>query len=171
MKKPLPFIVLILALLASSYQATGQNRTSIEEMQKRLLEMQRQMMQGFQDLRSGIPNASSDSSGIYFRFDTTFTGDGAHFFRFTPPGGSTDSTSGLEDFFRGFFDFKPFGDDSPNAQSFPKDDGQLPHPDDELLPEERLRQQNTQQGADQPAPPPENPKPVKKKPLVDSIRI
>lgn len=174
MKKMLPFVVLILALLASSSQnAAAQNRTSLEEMQKQMREMQRQMMQGFQDLRSAIPDVSSDSGGVYFRFDTTFTGDGAHFFHFSLPNGGAEGGSGLEDFFKGFFDATPFNDNSPHAQAFPKDDGQLPHPDDELLPEERLRQQETQPGTDQsaPAPPPTTPKPAKKKPVVESIRI
>ncbi len=173
MKKQIPFIVLLLALLAAPHHAMAQNRSSLEEMQQRLREMQRQMMQGFEDFRSALPDVSSDSSGVYFRFDTTFDGGSTHFFRFSPPGGNMDSGAGLEDFFKDFFDFRPFGDDSPNAQAFPKDDGQLPHPDDELLPEERLRQEETPQGADQgaPPPPPAATKPAKKKPAVPSIRI
>jgi len=173
MKKQIPFIVLLLALLAASHPAAAQQRSSLEEMHQHLREMQRQMMQGFEDFRSAMPDISSDSSGVYFRFDTTFEGGSSHFFRFTPPGGSTDGGAGLEDFFQGFFDFKPFGEDAPNARAFPKDDGQMPHPDDELLPEERLRQEETPQGADQaaPTPPPATTKPARKKTPVPSIRI
>ncbi len=165
--------MLALALLAGPYHAAAQDRSSLEEMQQRLREMQRQMMQGLDDLRSAMPDVSSDSNGIYFHFDTTFSGDGAHFFRFTPPGDSMRGGSGLEDFFRDFFDFtSPFGDNPSTTQPFPKDDGQLPHPDDELLPEERLRQQEGARGADQDSPPaPLAPKPAKKKPAVPSIRI
>ena len=99
MKKQIPFLLLLLALLGSQ-TATAQNRSSLEEMQQRLREMQRQMMQGFEDLRSAMPDVSSDSSGVYFRFDTTFTGDGAHFFHFSPP--KVDGSLGLDEFFRDF---------------------------------------------------------------------
>ncbi len=172
MKKQIPFLLLALFLLASPYHATAQSPSSLEEMQQRLREMQRQMMQGFEDLRSAMPDVSSDSSGIYFRFDTTFTGDGAHFFRFTPPGDLLNGDTGMEDFFQGFFDLVSPDKNTPGTQIFPKDDGQLPHPEDELLPEERLRQGETRQDADHAAPPPSTtPKPAKKKPSVPSIRI
>lgn len=147
--------------------AAAQGRSLVEEMQERLLQMQQQMMQDLQGLEQ-----SGDSSGIYFHFDTTFNGDNgqgsAHFFRFTPPGDSLSSDpSGLEEFFRGMFDI---GDptEAAGAQPFPKDDGNMPHPDDELLPEDRLRLQE-QQPAASPAKPAKPP--AKKKPVVESIRI
>ncbi len=164
MKKTIFLLGMLVALLLSPRQANAQAGSFMEEMQERLMQMQQRMMQGFDDLQL-------DSSGIVFRFDTTFRdGGNAHFFKFSPPGDSLNgSASELEEFFRSMFDF---GDAGSPAQSFPKDDGNAPHPDDELLPEDRLRQSEQPSAADpaKPAPLPA-PVPAKKKPRVDSIRI
>lgn len=166
MKKSIIFLGLAWAMIMAPHNAVAQSRSmakEMQEMQQRLLQMQQRMMQGLQ----GLDNLQ-DSSGMYFHFDTTFNGGDAHFFRFTPPGDSLGG-SGMEEFLRGMFDFSdPTG--SAGVQTFPRDDGNLPHPDDELLPEERLRQEEQQKAAD-PKTPAAPGTPVKKKPRIESIRI
>lgn len=157
--------MMILAAIVLSNSARAQNPTLAEEMQQRMQELQLRMQQGLRGF-----DQFQDSSGIYFNFDTTFSGD-SRFFRFTPPGDSLGGLSELEQLLRSMFDFgEPFADRTPGARPFPKDDGHLPHDDDELLPEERLRQAeqappNGQQPPVAPLPPPA------KKPRVPSIRI
>lgn len=165
MKKKVPFLIMFLAAIALTDSARAQSPTLEEEMQQRMQELQLRMQQGLRGF-----DQFRDSSGIFFHFDTTFSGD-TRFFRFTPPGDSLGGLSELEQLLRSMFDFgEPFTDRAPGARPFPKDDGHLPHGDDELLPEERLRQEeqappNGQQPPVAPPPPPA------KKPRVPSIRI
>ncbi len=157
--------MMLLASLALTDGARAQNPTLAEEMQQRLQDMELRLQQGLRGF-----DQFRDSSGIYFHFDTTFSGD-TRLFRFTPPGDSLGELSELEQLLRSMFDFEaPFADRTPGARPFPKDDGHLPHDDDELLPEERLRQAeqvppNGQQPPAAPTPP------AAKKPRVPSIRI
>ena len=165
MKKKVPFLIIFLASIALSDSARAQSPTLEEEMQQRMQELQLRMQQGLRGF-----DQFRDSSDIFFHFDTTFSGD-TRFFRFTPPGDSLGGLSELEQLLRSMFDFgEPFTDRAPGARPFPKDDGHLPHDDDELLPEERLRQAeqappNGQQPPVAPTTPPA------KKPRVPSIRI
>ncbi len=167
MKKLVFLLGILVALLATPASANAQVGSLIDDLQEQLLQMQQHMIQGLR----GFDNMP-DSSGIFFRFDTTFqNGGNAHFFRFTPPGDSLNgSASELEEFFRSMFDFGASSGSA--ARPFPKDDGNAPHPDDELLPEDRLREAEQSSAGDpeKPATPPA-PKPVQKKPRVDSIRI
>lgn len=131
------------------------------EMQRRMAEMQRRMMQSLQNnpFWGEMPGAQGrDSSDFFFRFDTSFSFKGGRPFRIdtTLSDGSTlrlffggDSTA--QQFFRGFGHF--FGDMMDMEQDFgwqegekasPKDDGNHP-PDDGLLPEERIRRKEQKQ--------------------------
>ena len=122
------------------------------EMQRRMAEMQRRMMQQLQGGSWGNGSFRQDTS-FFFQFDTTFSTEGGagrmHFFRSSPFG--TDSTQvgrGLGDFwgfdqmFEDFFNLGAPGSDSDTDDyQMPKDDGNLRRTEDDLLPEERLRQQ------------------------------
>ena len=166
MKKGILLLGFTCVLFALPLQVAAQERSILEEMQQQLQQMQQRMMQGLQGFGDGM-----DSSGLSFHFDTSFNGGSAHFFQFSPPGDSLSTNpSGLEEFFREMFDFGG-SSGSAGAQTFPRDDGNMPHPDDELLPEDRLRQQNQQPADSRPAPAKPKAPPAKKKPPVESIRI
>lgn len=149
---------------------------SFREMERQLLEMQQQMMEQLRNSPFNDPNFAMPQwdTTFFYRLDTTFEGGNmSQFFRFSPFG--SDSTS--QDDFWGFgrmFDqfFNPGGDiEKPDygIGDFPKDDGGKPQNDEELLPEERLRQQEeTEQKPPAPAPKSADPKPD---PKVKTIRI
>lgn len=175
------FITVVAALCLD--MAWGQ-QDPFAEMQRRMMDMQRQMMQQLQDMsRGGSMRAQMDSS-FFFRFDTTFGGDsghgGFHFFRSSPFG--ADSTHmrssmgdfwGFDSFFDDFFNFAWPPDASGDGMQryrFPADDGNAPA--DGLLPEERLRMQEKEKGEskpERPAAPAEKPKDKRAK--VETIRI
>jgi hypothetical protein len=162
-----PFIkktVLAVGLLAAlPYFANAQTDPDLRDMERRMLEMQRQMMQQFRlGFSDGGFGQMGDSSSFFFKFDTTFGGDGAHFFRFPPtdldslPGGGEP---GFEQFFQQFFGLgNDFGLDpkQPEGSEFLDENGS-----EELLPEERLRlkEQGTEPAEPAPAP---KPKPKKR---------
>ncbi len=117
-------------------------------------------------------------TSFFFQFDTTFSdGTGSFFFHFGPmPGqggqGNFTDPFGMEDMMRQFFNFgqgfdNPFFMPDPNAP--PADDGDQQNSDG-LLPEERLRQQQTPDGKTAPAKPAPKPKP-KKEDEIKTIRI
>jgi hypothetical protein len=151
------FFTLVFVLLCSMAPAcTHAQNDPFVEMQRQMMEMQRRMMQGFQNnpfFGDLMEQGGSDSLGTFFRFDTTFSFKGGRPFRLdtTLSDGSTfkfffggDTTA--QQFFRGFEHFfgdmpgmdSGFGWDDDQNQ-MPKDDGHHPG-DDGLLPEERLRQ-------------------------------
>lgn len=150
-------------LVALPCFANAQTDPDFRDMERRMLDMQRQMMQqfrlGFSDGGSG---QMADSSSFFFKFDTTFSGDGAHFFRFPPtdldslPGGGEP---GFEQFFQRFFGLgNDFGLDQkqPEGSEFLDENGS-----EELLPEERLRLKEQGTIPAEPAPAPK-PKPKKR---------
>ncbi len=173
--------MLLLLALSAVIPALAPAQTSDpmqEQMNQLLRRMQEQMRQGMSfdtSFNGGHLQISPDSSSyFYFRVDTSFGGDnGSQFFQFSPfgsPGGQgfPDMNQLFEQFFNGM---RPF--DSPkNYGNLPPDDGQPgAEGDDELLPEERLRQQETQP-APQEANPPKPAQPAKPaKSTVKTIRI
>lgn len=167
--------------LAPCHQAVAQNTPpSFREMERQMLEMQQRLMEQFRNSPFNDPNFAMPQwdTTFFFRFDTTIEGGNmSHFFHFSPFG--ADSTRqkgffGFDNFFNQFFNLNPqFGQPDYGIRDFPKDDGNVPQDDDELLPEERLRQQE-EQGEN-----PENRKPAPKSksvepkpdPKVKTIRI
>lgn len=134
--------MLFIALLgAIAPDAQAQTMPSFEDMQRQMLDMQERLMQ---ELRSNpLSNGSwmSDTT-FFFRIDTTFDGGSAQFFRFGTPGGSNDM---FEDFDRMFNDlFQGFGDiPGYRKPRQPADDGGMRRSEEDLLPEEKLRQEDT----------------------------
>jgi hypothetical protein len=128
-------VALLLVALPASRAAAQQNDRSelpsFEQMQRRMMELQRQMIDELKNSPFfGGDWVMPDSSSFFFRLDTSLAMPGQQFFRlFADP-----------------FDGDFFGFDN-DPRSF--DDGQLPddggvreHGDEaEPLPEERLRQQ------------------------------
>lgn len=192
--KALLFLVFMAVLLTADHSAAQSGFSDIAEMQKRMLELQRRMMQEFQrnsfgDLFSFPGDQSADSTFSFFKFDTTFSSDGngsyfkfdttysdgsaMHFFRFSPFGNDSSGMQSpfsfkLEEFFG-----EPNRRGQRGRQTLPKDDGN--REEDELLPEERLRQEEESQGLDQPngkqPPVRKDEKPAPKKPRIQTTRI
>lgn len=160
-------------LLFAAGPAPAQDFPTFEELQRQMREMQRQMMEQLQNTPFSDPNFAMPQwdTTFQFRFDTTFEGGNmSQFFHFSP----FDSDSTMQDDFFGFgrlFEqfFNPgsqFEQHDYGIGDFPQDDGGQPKNEDELLPEERLRQQETEQSKKkQPA---ADPKPD---PKVKTIRI
>lgn len=191
--KALLFFVFVAALLLPNHSTAQSGYSDFAEMQKRMLDLQRKMMQDFQRNPFGsffdLPGDrltdstysffkfdttfSSDGRGSYFKFDTSFSdGSAMHFFRFSPFG--NDSTGMRNPL---MFDFEQFfGEDMDKRgrqgrRGMPKDDGLS---EDDLLPEERLRQAEEAQGMDQKNPEPASKlddKTVPKKPKIKTTRI
>ena len=168
---------ILLLSLALCQQATAQNTTpSFKEMERQMMEMQRQLMEQLRNSPFNDPNFAVPKwdTTFFFQFDTTFEGGNmSQFFRCSPFG--ADST--LRSDFFGFgrlFDqfFNPGGQPGYGIRDLPQDDGGQPRNDDDLLPEERLRQEEETEksGKKQPAP---TPKPAEPKPdpKVKIIRI
>lgn len=176
-------LVTVFAALVTLNTALAQ-QDPFAEMQRRMLEMQRRMMQQLRSDPWGNGSLRQDSS-FFFQFDTSFSTEGGtgrmQFFRSSPFGWSRDSLGAaqnlgdfwgfdqmLEDFFnlgspRSGFDM---GDDQ-----FPSDDGNLNQTEDDLLPEERLRQQEERAKQKPPKTPPPAPKEKPKKSKIETIRI
>lgn len=155
------------------------------EMQRRMLDMQRRMMQQLQGGSWGNGSLQQDTS-FFFRFDTSFSTEGGsgrmQFFRSSPFGWSRDSSSttqgmgdfwGFDQMFEDFFNLgSPRGGFDMGDYRFPSDDGNLNHQGDNLLPEERLRQQEERAKQKPPKKPaPAEPKGKDKKPKIETIRI
>jgi hypothetical protein len=173
--------VTLLALFAFIFcqktAAQTQPSSPLEELQQRMLEMQRQMMEQFKnspfnDLRFDVPQWDTT---FFFRFDTAFEGGNiSQFFRFPPFGDDStnqDGFLGFDRFFDQFFDLDgQFEQPDSGIQDFPADDGAAPPTEDGLLPEERLRQQEEDKKSEkkQPEAQPAAPKPD---PKVKTIRI
>lgn len=142
-----------------------------EQLKRRMDEQMRRIMPPADSTlnKGGQLHVSPDSSSFfYFHVDTTLDGSSSHFFDFRsfgfPEGGGP---SGLDQMFERFFrGMDPFDNQLDNSgDSGSRDDGNAPPKDDELLPEERLRQKEGQSPAS-----PETPKP-KESSKVKTIRI
>ena len=160
-------------------KAAAQSQSlSFEELQRQMLELQRRMMQQLQSSpfdNRGFAMPQGRDTTYYFHFDTTFDGGGmSQFFRFSPFGSDStegDAGQGFDDFFNRFFGSdNPSGMPDGNSYQLPSDDGNQPKTDDDLLPEERLRQQ---EGAAKPKKnaPPAKPAEPKPDPKIKTIHI
>jgi len=97
--------------------------------------------------KGGRLQVSPDSNSFfYFHVDTTLDGSSSHFFNFRSFGfPEGDGPSGLDQIFERFFrGMDPFDRPNNTGDAGPRDDGHAPPADDDLLPEERLRQQEGQ---------------------------
>jgi hypothetical protein len=161
--------------IANTALAQNNNQPFSEDFERQMLEMQRRLMDEFRN----FARPQWDTTYQY-RFDTTFEGGSmSQFFRVLPFGIDTLSRSDFSDFDRMFEEFEQFfnfdgqlTEPDYGIRDFPEDDGAKPAEDDELLPEERLRQQDEPQQKQpgrkgQPAKPAE-PKPD---PKIKTIRI
>jgi hypothetical protein len=142
-------------------------------------EMQRQMQQMIQQLRSGqgFSMPKGGDSTFFFHIDTSFNnGNGNFFYRFGPaPGNGSmgDGTDMLDQMMRSFRNFSmPFdnGQWQQRGDQPPADDGGL-RKEGDLLPEEKLRKEESDGQApnEQPAAPPVKKDPPKQK--IKTIRI
>lgn len=176
MRTLFPTTLLLLFSVAFCPKVAAQTQ-SFEELHKRMLDMQLQMMEQlknspFHNFNFAMPQ--SDTT-FFFQFDTTFEGGGmSQFFHFSPFG--TDSTMrgdflGFDRFFDQFFNSEtPFKQPDYGIYDFPRDDGEQPATDDELLPEERLRRQEELEKSKKANPMPKTAEP-KPDPKVKTIRI
>lgn len=146
------FLWLFFALSASSLFAQRDAKSPrFEDMQRRMMELQRQLMQDMQrspffDFDIRAPFNRDSSTSFSFRFDTTFQlGDGGffHFRQFGSDSLARGMFHDMDQMFGRMFDFgdEPFRRrlDDGHGQSFPSDDGHGLQQEDGLLPEERLR--------------------------------
>ena len=168
-----PLLFLTAINTVSAQQGNGQ---SFEDIQRRLMEMQKQLMQ---DLQKGGMGGSffsfpgSDSS-YTFRFDTTIVGDNfSGSFHFGPFG--SDST--MRDPFFGSELFNQFFGNSLGdtwGQREPEDAPVETEPEGEhLLPEERLRLEEEQEktGKSKPGKTAPSERKQEAKPKIKTIRI
>ncbi len=177
-------LVFFAALTLSPALAQQDRMPSFVEMQRRMMDMQQRMIQQLQDGGSWGNGSFRQDTSFFFQFDTTFSGDMGsggrmHFFRSSPFGNDTTRVNpgGLGDFwgfdrmFEDFFNFGTPGSDlDMGGQQMPKDDGNLNRTEDDLLPEERLRQQEKAKQQPQKAQP-AAPKEKDKKPKIKTIQI
>ena len=176
--RTIKIILILLFAVCGARKASTQNESpSFQEMYQRMLELQRQMFEQLQGSPFDDPNFAMPrmDTSFYFRFDTTFEGGNiSQFFHFSPFGSDSTMTNGM----RGFnFFFDPFADpDSAfgapdlGIYEFPQDDGDRPPSDDNLLPEEKLRQQEKQKKEKQKEPA-QKPDELKPDPRIKTIRI
>lgn len=166
----------LLFLLIFSHHATAQTPApSFEDMRRQMLEMQRQMFEHLQNFSFDAPNFNKDTT-FFFHFDTTFEGGNiSRFFHFSPFGSDSirqqENFFGFDHWFDQFFNLDgQFEQPDYGIRDFPKDDGDNPQNEGELLPEERLRQQEEAEksGKKQPKLKSSDPKPD---PKVKTIRI
>lgn len=146
----------IALLVASNLAAQKQKKSTpkndesdIEQMERQFEEMQRRMMEQFKNGSAFdlFKPFSLDSTGnSFFRWDTTITLDGgsgsSHFFQFGFPDGADSTGGNPQSFFKHFFDFGQQGEqqgESPEGSEFLDENGS----EDGLLPEEKLRQQES----------------------------
>ncbi len=156
------------ALVAAQSEQSPLDR--FEQLKRRMDEQMRRIMPPADSTvnKGGQLHVSPDSSSFfYFHADTTFDGSGSQFFDFRSfglPEGS--GPSGLDQIFERFFQgMDPFDRLNNRGETGPRDDGNAPPADDDLLPEERLRQQEGQ------APPPGSAPKPKDSSKVKTIRI
>lgn len=175
--KQIPFFLLC-CLLSGSVFAQTKKDPSVQDIQQQMLEMQRQLMQQFQQMSPGgngfaMPEFKWDTT-FSFSFDTLMGGNSrsSRFF-FSPFGQDTSFLQGFGDFDSLFGGENPFGSGFqwtfPPGFGSPENDenSAIDAPDDGLLPEERLRNQENKDGksAEKKA------APASKNPKIKTIRI
>lgn len=134
-------LMLFVALLgAIAPGAQGQNMPSMDEMQRQMLDMQQRLMQELRNNPLTNGEILKDTT-FFFRLDTTFDRGSAQFFQFGTPGGGDDVFEELDRMFNDLF--QGFGDmPSYREPRQPADDGGMRKSEEDLLPEEKLRQEN-----------------------------
>ena len=171
-KKTLPALLLALPLLACTQtQPHDPMNDRFEELFRRMEEQMRHGMPVDTSFQGGQWHVSPDSSSFfYFHVDTSLNGiGGSDFFRFSPFGApNQDGFFDMDSLFEQFFNRMDRKNPRHGYRDAPADDGNAEQPEDELLPEERLRLQEEQkQPGTDPAPQPAKPE----KPKVKTIRI
>jgi hypothetical protein len=171
MQKLLTALLFFTALQA----VTAQTNPSLQDMQRRMLEMQKQLMQELQNNGMGGSFFSfpGGDSTYTFRFDTTITGDNfSGSFHFGPFGGDSTMRDNLfgSDWLNQFFGSGP--DDDAWDQSEPReipDENEGEH----MLPEERLRLEEEQEKSGKSTPGKATPSDKKQadKPKIKTVRI
>jgi hypothetical protein len=173
-------VLLLFFMLTYSQKTVAQTQPpSFREMERQMLEMQQQLMEQLRNNPFNDPNFAMPQwdTTFFFRLDTTIEGGSmSQFFHFSPFGGDSTNQDDFWGFGRMFEQF--FNPDGQFEQpdygigDFPQDDGDKQKNGEELLPEERLRQQEetekTEKKQAQPAPKSAEPKPD---PKVKTIRI
>jgi hypothetical protein len=173
---------MLFCFLTASAWAQTKKAPSLQDMQRDMQEMQRQLWQQLQQTPGGgsfaLPEWKWDTT-FSFQFDTIMGDQGfSQQFFFSPFGQDTS-------FFRGLFDsnpfmdgFKPFGEgfqwSFPPLPGFPGNDenSALTPSDDGLLPEERLRIDDVPETGPSTAPPAEKqPAPAPNKSKIKTIRL
>lgn len=169
--------LLLLLLGAATIVSAQQKSSTLEQLERQMLEMQRQLLQEFQNnpFGGGLFAFPGKDSSYTFRFDTTFTGDNfSGSFHFSPFSG--DSTQSND--FQGFEWLRNqiFGDGQQGdfwGQGQPQDQAdEVPPGTENLLPEERLRleeEQQSERGTPKGDKPTTKPKPAKS--TIKTIRI
>ncbi|MEQ1746905.1 MAG: hypothetical protein ABMA02_15840 [Saprospiraceae bacterium] len=154
-------VALLLGLLLPALtfaQAEQSPQDRFEQLKRRMDEQMRRMFPADSTANGGRLQISPDSNSyFYFHADTTFDGNGSHFFDFRSfdgNGGTMDFDQLFEQFFQGM---NPFERPRKPGDVVPDDTNSVPSHDN-LLPEERLRLQ-------------EEPKPKPKGSSVKTIRI
>ncbi len=165
-------------MLAGSAIGQTKKDPSVQDIQQQMLEMQRQLMQQFQQMSPGgngfaMPEFKWDTT-FSFSFDTLIGGNGrGSGFFFSPFGQDSASMRGFGDFDSLFDGMAPFGEGFqwafPPGFSFPENDenSAIDTPDGGVLPEERLRMEEKKDG--QPAE--KKAAPASKNPKIKTIRI
>lgn len=156
--------MLLNAVFTQLAHAQNAPNDPFEAMRRRMEALQKQMMQQF-DLNQnpfGDQGFRRDST-FMFRFDTTITdGNGSFFFHFGGPKSDTTRQYGTGDFwgfeqlFDDFFQ-QPFG--QPKQERRPD----MLNEDEDMLPEERLRQEEEKEQ--------KKTTPTPKKPKLKTIRV
>ena len=158
------FGIICLALMTVPAMAQQNGQRPVDPFEHLLRRMDEQMSKGLfpadsAQQRGGDFYISPDSSLFFFKMDTLFQGGGLDFFQTDPFGNSIpQGFSDLQQLFERFF--QGLDPNQLGPGSAPADDGNAP-PD--LLPEERLRQE---EGSEPSAPAP--PAPARKR---STIRI
>lgn len=174
MKKVIGSLFLVGSFLCIAQQADAQTRPSLADMQREMADMQRRLMQQMQHAFDGFDTPKGGDSSYYFHFDTTIIGDGSgsSFFHFSPFGSDSTMQGSFGNMDKMLQDFFGFGQSTPSTSPESRfDDGN--RSDDELLPEERLREE--EQSGSSINPPKKTPQPATKKepvkPAIKTIRI
>ena len=165
---------LLFCLMMGQVLAQTQKEPSLQDFQRQMLEMQRQMLQQFQQLSPGGSSGWDLDTTFSFQFDSLFgnQGMGQRFF-FSPFGQDTSFMPDFGDEAPSMDGFNPFGGGIqwafPPGFGFPENEenSALDDPGDGLLPEERLRK--TPEDAAKPSEGQAVPEP--KKPKIKTIRI
>lgn len=172
------FMLSALFLTTFAGQTSAQDFPTFEDLQRQMREMQRQMMEQLRNnplnnLDFAVPRWDTT---FQFRWDTTFEGGNfsRQFFQFSPFGNDStqqDDFLGFGRFFDQFFNFGKLPEKPDyGIHDFPTDDGAVLPGDDDLLPEERLRQQEETDKSRKKQGVPKNEE-AKPDPKVKTIRI